>query len=291
MTSPYSAIIQMRIDCSLSEWKGAEGHCQWCDKSLAGQSRRKVWCSKECGQAFENNHIWNIARHKARKRARYSCTREGCPNPKENLEVNHIDPLVGAGYGPSCFHHASNLEVLCKAHHQIETNRQRAERKEIKIQEDELAKHVKVTHFIEAHNNLDAQTYSGEIFGGTFLYDSELSARASQEPRVLNDDDSILDEDFNPTYVGSHIILEAPVIESAPIAESKTTEAPVFIPEWLARRSYVPMMPRHPGDSLPGAVITYQPVVTSTVPSRPLIQRPKYPKKNKVPKRPQRIQY
>lgn len=281
MTSPYSAIIQMRIDCSLSEWKGTEGHCQWCDKSLSGQSRRKVWCTKECGQAFENNHIWNIARHKARKRAKYSCSREGCPNPKENLEVNHINPLVGAGYGPSCFHHASNLEVLCKAHHQIETNRQRTERKETKIQEDELAKHTKVTHFIEAHNNLDAQTYSGEIFGGTFLYDYELSAKASQEPRILNDDDSVWDEDPDMAALDFN---EATNTES--LSRLQSVESQVAIPEWLARRSYIPMMPRHPGDSLPGAVITYQPVEATLISNRPLIQRPKHPKKNKVPKRP-----
>jgi hypothetical protein len=46
----------------------------------------------------------------------------------ENLEVNHIDPLVGRGYSMSCYHHQDNLEVLCHDCHVVVTNAQRRER-------------------------------------------------------------------------------------------------------------------------------------------------------------------
>jgi 5-methylcytosine-specific restriction endonuclease McrA len=126
-------MLAMRIACTLSAWVGEPGRCQWCNKDLSGQSRRKVWCSNECAKNFECNHIWGIARHRARRRAKYQCVRPNCTNDQTELEVNHIIPLVGIGYGPSCFHHEDNIEVLCKPHHQIETNRQREERKADKL--------------------------------------------------------------------------------------------------------------------------------------------------------------
>jgi hypothetical protein len=46
-----------------------------------------------------------------------------------NLEVNHIDPRHGRGYGNGCWNHLENLETLCRACHQAETKRQREDRK------------------------------------------------------------------------------------------------------------------------------------------------------------------
>lgn len=45
------------------------------------------------------------------------------------LEVNHIDPRVGRGYGWGCHNHLSNLETLCHGCHVAETKRQAAERR------------------------------------------------------------------------------------------------------------------------------------------------------------------
>lgn len=47
-----------------------------------------------------------------------------------DLEVNHRDPLVGAGYANSCRHHLDGLETLCHPCHVKVTNRQRSERSE-----------------------------------------------------------------------------------------------------------------------------------------------------------------
>lgn len=41
------------------------------------------------------------------------------------LEVNHIAPRRGRGYGPGCHHHLDNLETLCKPCHVAVTNLQR----------------------------------------------------------------------------------------------------------------------------------------------------------------------
>lgn len=241
MSSPYSAIIQMRIDCTLSEWKGAEGRCQWCNKSLAGQSRRKVWCSKECGQAFESNHIWNIARHKSRKRAGYKCSRESCPNPKENLEVNHINPLVGAGYGPSCFHHASNLEVLCKVHHQVETNRQRNERKEAQGTSARQGKQLKLADALlqATTDDFEHQNYGGKLHGSTSLVEGNFDLdMAEQHLRTNSLTEAI---DMTP--------------ESSLVKESEQLST---IPDWMARRNYKPIISHHPAELLPkGSYLQY----------------------------------
>lgn len=45
------------------------------------------------------------------------------------LEVNHIEPRVGRGYGWGCHHHLTNLETLCHLCHVDETNRQKAARR------------------------------------------------------------------------------------------------------------------------------------------------------------------
>lgn len=42
-----------------------------------------------------------------------------------DLEVNHIVPRNGDGYGVGCWHHLDNLETLCRSCHVEETTRQR----------------------------------------------------------------------------------------------------------------------------------------------------------------------
>lgn len=44
------------------------------------------------------------------------------------LEVNHVEPRAGAGYGAGCWNHQTNLQVLCHPCHVAETTRQVNER-------------------------------------------------------------------------------------------------------------------------------------------------------------------
>jgi 5-methylcytosine-specific restriction endonuclease McrA len=44
------------------------------------------------------------------------------------MEVNHISPLNGSGYGMGCKHHQDNLETLCMACHSAVTAAQAAAR-------------------------------------------------------------------------------------------------------------------------------------------------------------------
>lgn len=119
----------LRIDCTLTQWVGEQNVCQWCMSSLDGLSRRTAWCSSKCSRAWERNHVWRIARSAARRRDKYSCIKCGEHKTVKPIEVNHIVPLVGKGYGVSCSHHLSNLEALCVDCHRIETNAQFQERK------------------------------------------------------------------------------------------------------------------------------------------------------------------
>lgn len=133
-----SFLSEIRLACVLSAWTGEVGHCQWCNKALTQKGRRRAFCSSQCYRVFDKNHDWTLARRNARKRAGHKCVREGCTDDTDYIEVNHIIPLVGQGYGPSCFHHEGNLEAICKPHHQIETNRQRDERKLATTKEEDI---------------------------------------------------------------------------------------------------------------------------------------------------------
>ena len=130
----------IRQPCELTAWDGTTGNCNWCNTAIPAGGRRKVWCRDQCRRQWERNHIWRRARIFARRRAKYRCTRPGCDAERGDVEINHITPLDGSGYGPGCKHHQDvstdpttgqrrgGLEGLCRAHHQELTTAQAAER-------------------------------------------------------------------------------------------------------------------------------------------------------------------
>lgn len=82
-------------------------------------------------------HDWNSARKAAKKRDGYKCVKCGKPEDvdellRSTLQVNHIEPRVGEGYGWGCWNHLSNLETLCKECHVVVTNQQAADRRSAK---------------------------------------------------------------------------------------------------------------------------------------------------------------
>ncbi len=109
-----------------------------CRKALP--PRRTAYCSDKHASEFERNHVWSAARRAARRRSRWACEQCGL-KPSElrkdprarsafsrhelRLEVNHIQPLVGAYRGVTCLNHQSNLEVLCHRCHVAVTSEQR----------------------------------------------------------------------------------------------------------------------------------------------------------------------
>lgn len=150
--------------CGLA--KGRPGVCYFCAGELPKGRRR--WCSEECRVQFEGHHYWGVARWLALREAghqcvrcgsdgmvatsrcrcsgRWPCAKAGTPvyawdgDDRPNrlmheqrfdqvLEVNHIVPRNGRGYLPGCHHHQSNLEVLCRPCHVMETRRQNLGRK------------------------------------------------------------------------------------------------------------------------------------------------------------------
>lgn len=141
--------------------------CYRCGKVLPGQNRR--WCSNACSILWWTNHLWTEASAKRRKMDNAMCVRCGAkggdllpdaacnlcgdPWPCEQytrsgtahslhrpeslrvlLEVNHKDPRVGRGYDKGCAHHLDGLETLCHPCHVIETNKQRRERSDAKME-------------------------------------------------------------------------------------------------------------------------------------------------------------
>ena len=137
------------------------GECDACPTKLP--PRRRRWCSDKCAglfyRIFSTNHDWGSASDAAKKRDGYKCVRCGATEtppqgeverlgsrPTERveyhawlkskdalwrrfqLEVNHVVPRNGAGYGRGCHHHLSNLETLCHPCHVKVTNEQRAAR-------------------------------------------------------------------------------------------------------------------------------------------------------------------
>lgn len=108
------------------------GKCDACGKDLTG--RQKRWCSTDCSLAIWRQHDWNGARKAAKKRDGYRCVQCGKGDDvdhllRSRLEVNHIEPRVGRGYGFGCWNHLDNLETLCHDCHVIVTKAQAAERR------------------------------------------------------------------------------------------------------------------------------------------------------------------
>lgn len=105
--------------------------CRLCQRKLPP---RRAYCSEVCRLAFEQDHFWGLARHRALRRAklpgtgrwRYRCAK--CEGETDRPEVNHITPVVGGYRSVSCLNHEENLEVLCHNCHLGETAGQRAAR-------------------------------------------------------------------------------------------------------------------------------------------------------------------
>lgn len=153
-------------DCTLVPHLDTPGVCNTCGTRLTG--RKTQWCSDECQNVLRRNHDWGTARHAAVLRDGHKCVQCGGTGERRQwiplnlwdprhraqiiaiglnpdsipgahrlqivrvlpwLEVNHIDPRVGRGYGWGCHNHLSNLETLCHVHHVEETKRQAAERR------------------------------------------------------------------------------------------------------------------------------------------------------------------
>lgn len=69
--------------------------------------------------------MWSLAKSHTKRQARHHCAHCGIATLK--IEVNHINPIRGAGYSLSCHHHLDNLEALCHQCHVQVTKQQRAE--------------------------------------------------------------------------------------------------------------------------------------------------------------------
>jgi hypothetical protein len=126
------------------------GRCAACGAALTG--RRTRWCGKDCERIYHDNHYWGFARRAALKRDGHRCVKCGwlddwhfshMPNGQMMiwsrsslllrgqdvwLEVNHVQPRLGAGYGTGCWNHISGLETLCHPCHVKVTQRQRIAR-------------------------------------------------------------------------------------------------------------------------------------------------------------------
>lgn len=123
--------------CSLREvllpYRDTPGVCDACGKALTG--RQKRWCSTACSRVEWPEHDWNAARRAAKKRDGHKCVKCGAPEAVDErtlrslLEVNHIVPRVGKGYGWGCWNHQENLETLCHDCHVAVTKAQAAARR------------------------------------------------------------------------------------------------------------------------------------------------------------------
>jgi 5-methylcytosine-specific restriction endonuclease McrA len=102
----------------------ADTECPWCGRALPPGRRR--WCSDDCRADFVDNHFWSYARARAIERDRSTCQR--CGTRRRTLEVHHVDPRLGQGYGAGCHHHVDMLLTLCHRCHVAETNAQRRQR-------------------------------------------------------------------------------------------------------------------------------------------------------------------
>ena len=113
----------------------APGVCDRCGTELTGRQTR--WCSSSCMNEWRAQHDWGMARNAAKKRDHHQCVKCGAegqydwrePEKAVRLEVNHIVPRVGRGYGFGCHNHHDNLETLCHPCHVEVTKQQAANRR------------------------------------------------------------------------------------------------------------------------------------------------------------------
>ncbi len=116
-----SVIDRLLDECREAD-ANADGACPWCGRILPAGRRR--WCSDPCRDDFIDNHFWSHARDAAVRRDRKACRRCGARH-RAKLEVHHVEPRRGRGYGAGCHHHLDLLETLCHRCHVAETNAQR----------------------------------------------------------------------------------------------------------------------------------------------------------------------
>ena len=126
----------MSTFCQGALWKPRKstldpGTCGACGRALAG---RNLWFCKtpqggqygeSCRGRYARNHFWQEARDAAVRRDSSKCRRCGSPGTRHTLEVNHIEPRNGQGYGIGCHNHQDNLETLCHDCHLTTTAEQR----------------------------------------------------------------------------------------------------------------------------------------------------------------------
>lgn len=110
---------------NLTPFADVKGVCDHCGKALVGRQSR--WCTEHRYVVFDA-HDWNTARRNARARDGHKCVKCGS---RDSLEVNHIEPRVGQGYGMGCWNHLDNLETLCHACHVVVTKEQAAARRSV----------------------------------------------------------------------------------------------------------------------------------------------------------------
>lgn len=109
--------------CELIPAKRDPNGCKLCNKKLTG--RQKTWCSRQCSREYTRNHRWTNAKaHIKKEGAWYQCSH--CQEFTKTIEVNHIVPCKGKHGQWGCHHHETNLELVCRPCHKIETNKQRA---------------------------------------------------------------------------------------------------------------------------------------------------------------------
>jgi hypothetical protein len=135
--------------CPLSRWRGDESRCRWCDAPV--REAGSMWCSTHCEDDYRRNHWWDLARLTALARDGERCVwcgrgpatiTEGklvlralvpfgsVDTPRLwqseawqrfevdcTVEVQHIQPRHGMGYGAGCHHHLDGLMTLCHRHH------------------------------------------------------------------------------------------------------------------------------------------------------------------------------
>lgn len=106
--------------CPLAAGTPRGGYCWWCQKKLVGRQRK--WCSEDHCFDYLENHHWPYARRAAVERDGYKCVKCGST---EQLEVNHIKPVLGKHAQNGCWHHQTGLITLCHACHVLETKAQR----------------------------------------------------------------------------------------------------------------------------------------------------------------------